>query len=356
MNVLLLGGSGTIGRYLQNLLTEDSTNHLFITSRQKRSSYDNVHYIKGNPHDIEFVKYLMNRRWDCIIDFMTYTLPDFKERLDYYLSSADQYIFLSSARVYADSNNAPLTETSSRLLDTCSDIDYMNTNEYALEKARQEDLLIASKWSNWAIIRPYITYGVEKYQLGCFEKEEWLYRVLHGRSLVFSKDLLKCMTTMTCYKDVATGIFNCIGEKNSLKNIYQIASYTSHTWEETLFIYKTALEKLLNKTVNVVLIQDSAPLIREGSKYQLIYDRYYDRVFDSSKIEINGVINYTDFEDGIKECLEIFLKNPTWGNINWKKEAIKDRLSGDKTPLCEINGIKTKVKYFLFRYLGINFF
>ena len=44
----------------------------------------------------------------------------------------------------------------------------MNT---ALQKAREENLLLKSDSRNWTIIRPYITYYDERLQLGVFEKK-----------------------------------------------------------------------------------------------------------------------------------------------------------------------------------------
>ena len=59
-----------------------------------------------------------------------------------------------------------ITEESERLLDTSIDQDFLSTDEYSLTKARQEDILQSSKQKNWTIIRPYITYGTSRLQLG----------------------------------------------------------------------------------------------------------------------------------------------------------------------------------------------
>lgn len=47
---------------------------------------------------------------------------------------------MSSARVYAE-NNALISEDSPRLLDVSTDAVYLRTNEYALAKAREENIL-----------------------------------------------------------------------------------------------------------------------------------------------------------------------------------------------------------------------
>ena len=93
------------------------------------------------------------------------------------------------------------------------DEEYLKTDEYALSKARQEKILEESGYLNWTIIRPYITYSKERLQLGIYEKEDWLYRVLNGKTIIFSKDIEKYKTTLTYGYDVANIIADLIFEK-----------------------------------------------------------------------------------------------------------------------------------------------
>jgi hypothetical protein len=90
------------------------------------------------------------------------------------------------------------------------------------------------------------------------------------------------------------------------------------------------------------------------SKYQIEYDRLYNRRFDNSKI--NKFVNTKSFlttKNGLEKCLNVFLQNPNFKNINWKLEALKDKQAKEKTPLNEITGVKQKIKYLLFRYFPI---
>ena len=132
-NVLLLGGTDSVGTV--DLLQRNGFNY-FVTTRRPRPSYDKVRYMTGNAHDMCFLKY---------------------------------HVFLSSARVYAPSDK-PITEESPRLLEIVKDTDYLSTDEYALSKARQEDILKATG-GNYTIIRPYITFAENRFQLGVQEKE-----------------------------------------------------------------------------------------------------------------------------------------------------------------------------------------
>ena len=125
-----------MGNYLTHLLAESGIETV-VTSRNIRISEKNIKYVKGNAHDNVFLNSLLEEDWDAIVDFMVYSTSEFKERYNLYLETTSQYIFLSSARVYANSND-PIIETSKRLLDTSDDTDFLSTDEYALSKARQE--------------------------------------------------------------------------------------------------------------------------------------------------------------------------------------------------------------------------
>lgn len=226
----------------------------------------------------------------------------------------------------------------------------MSTNEYALKKAREEDILLNSGKDNFIIIRPSITYNDHRLQLGVFEKEAWLYRALHGRSIVFSNDIVNKITTMTWGGDVAKGISSVIGREDAKGQIFHITCNTSLQWEEVLNIYINVLKKH-GYSPKVVLTEKSTNFIFPMSKYQLIYCRYFNRSFDTKKIAKFANVNaFKSPADGLSECLENFLKNPKFGNINWQLEAVNDREAKERASLREIPTLRSKIIYILYRY------
>lgn len=236
MNILILGGTGAIGRALIDLLKSTSWNVL-VTSRNVRENENNIRYIKGNAHEEEFLKQCLEiEHWNAIVDFMAYSTKEFSEKVDLFLNKTDQYFFLSSSRVYAESN-IPITENSKRIIDVCEDEEYLKTDEYALAKARQENILFNSSKKNWTIIRPYKTYNDNRFQLGMFEKEDWLYRVMMGKTLVFPKEMAKKKTTLTNAIDVSVAIKNLIGNQAAYGEAFHITTTESITWQNVLDIY-----------------------------------------------------------------------------------------------------------------------
>lgn len=355
MEILVLGGTGAMGRSLLNILGK-TENAVTVTSRSKREDIEkNIHYEQGNAKNIEFLKKLLiKKQWDVIVDFMIYSTEEFAERYEVFLNHTLQYIFISSARVYAQSDEA-IKETTPRLLEVTADQEYLATDEYALAKARSEDLLGSSGKSNFTIIRPSITYGDARLQLGVLEIENWLYRVLHGRSIVFSKDIACKYTTMTSGEDVARGIAAIMGKTEALGETFHITSEKSYTWKEILDCYIRVFEEETGIRPRVVMTEKAVKLKNPSAKYQIIYCRYFNRRFDNSKIQkYIDVKSFTDTMDGIAICLRQFLKEPSFQAIDWTLEAWNDRAAHEHTPLREISSGRQKMIYLCRRY-GMDF-
>lgn len=282
---------------------------------------------------------------------MAYSTADYARRYPELLANTDQLIYLSSSRVYAESAG-PITEDSPRLLDVCEDKTYTSTDEYALAKARQENMLRNSGNSNWTIIRPYITYSQYRLQLSSLEKEYWLKRALDGKTIVFSKDLADKTTTFTYGEDVARGIAAVIGRKEALGEAFHITTSQHYRWSELLEVYLNAIEEKTGKRPRV-LLTDHWQDFYGGGSWQVKYDRLYNRVFDNLKIsQFIDTSTFSDTKQALSHCVKSFIETPKFLYINWQSEAKKDRLTGEWTNPLKIPGWKQKVKYLLIR-LGL---
>ena len=314
--VLILGGTGAMGVYLVKILSQKKDMEVIVTSRSLRQDFDNVHFVKGNAREDHFISNMLtNNHYDAIVDFMNYNYEEFKARHRMLLSSTDHYIFLSSSRVY-DYSPIPLTEDSPRLLDKTTDKVFLSTNRYALRKAREEDMLNNSGLKNYTIIRPYITYSDRRLQLGICEKEDWLWRVLHDKEILFSERVLDKKTTLTFGEDVSQGIARIVVNGHPTGIPVHITTEETMTWGEILELYKTTIKKETGKDIRIYTSQEIQPIeeIYEGG-YNTIYDRQWDRCFCNTKAEqICGHIDYKGMKEGLSSCLNSFL-------IDWKREG-----------------------------------
>lgn len=353
LTILLLGGTGAMGVHLVHILA-DHGNEVYVTSRKKYQSIDNIHYIQGDAHDMEFLRYLLAERYyDALVDFMVYSTEEFNMRKELLLSTVGQYVYLSSARVYADSKT-PILEDSPRLLDVCKMEEYLNTEEYALIKACQENMLKESVYGNWTIIRPYITYSETRLQLGVMEKESWLYRALHGRSIVFSKDIYNKYTTLTYGYNVSEGIAAIIGQSAALGEVFHITQPEAIKWREVQEVYLDVIEEKKGRRPRVLLTNDSLNLRKDWAQWQVRLDRHYNRLFDNSKIsKFIDTDHFVPPYEGLRKCLECFIANPYWNAIipANNDEILKDKLTNEIASFSEFPNLKSYIKYLIKRFV-----
>lgn len=349
MRVLVLGGTGAMGEPLVKLLAERG-DEVYVTSRRKRQDKGSVHYIQGDAHDLSFIRQELGKNYDAIVDFMIYSTNSFRDRSKLYLQSTGQYMFLSSARVYAESKE-PITEKFPRLLDVCKDEDYLKTDEYALAKARSENVLFESDHKNWTIVRPYITYNTKRLQLGGLELGTWLTATLFGRPLVLPKDVGIHQTTMTHGDDVARAMAALIGNSKARGEAFHITGNDHINWREVAEIYKNVLEKHTGHSVEIYEPETSKTLSAiMGNATQIKYDRTYDRVFDNSKLltTCGDGVRFISMTEGLNRCLYDYLSLPDKQklvNHNVMYEAWLDKSTGRAATFDGVESAKGKLKY-----------
>ena len=232
---------------------------------------------------------------------------------------------------------------------------YLATNEYALAKAREENVLTESGFNNFTIIRPYITYYNNRLQLGVFEKEIWLQRALDGKKIVFSRNIASKYTTLTYGYDVALRIADLVGKDCTFRKAYHITTEEYIKWEDVLKCYLDVLEKYTGERPEVCWTDKNDSHLEKTNYYQIHCDREYNRKFSNAKIKTDSGEQrvFMETKEGLKKCLTEFLNGERKFQFrDWKEEAVLDRISGDKSQLKEIPGIKNKVKYVLYRYIG----
>ncbi len=312
MKALILGGTGAIGGGLVSLLQANNKySQIDVTSRSQHLNDGKVSFLLGNARDPQFLHEVLSNNYDVVVDFMNWGYDEFREEHKWLLNSTEHYVFLSSSRVYANSEGR-ITEDTPRLLDVTRDTDFLNTQRYALRKARQEDMLRASGNNNYTIIRPYITYSDSRLQLGVYEKEQWLYRALLGKPLVMKSSIISKKTSLTYGEDVSFGISRIMLNQKAFGEAIQIASSEGTTWKDILKIYLDVIEKQKGFRPTV-LLYDSDKFIDEQFEggYQTKYDREWDRTFDSKKINaiIGTDITYKSIQDMLPKCIRNFIEN-----------------------------------------------
>lgn len=353
MKILLIGGTGAMGKPLARILHEKG-DEVHITSRKRRKTDGRIRYFQGDGHNLQFLEGILSANsYDAVIDFMTYEPEAFRNNIPVLLKSTGQYFFLSSCRVYAQSE-LPLTEKSPRLLDVCTDPSLFETEKYAIHKAAEEDILKSCRSRNWTIIRPYLTYHNYRLQLGFYEKEHWLYRALNGRTVLFPSRMLDKKTTLTYGEDVAQAVALLTGCTEACGQTFQIASEECLRWRDVIEIYRHALKEICGTELKVQEAEQISDYYKYWPDALIKYDRIYDRRFDCSRLkEAAGkdCVKFQKADSGLYKCIREFTANPAWDGFYHAYEAWADRKAGEITPVWQIPGKRGKLRYLADRFL-----
>ncbi len=323
--VLLMGGTGAMGVYLipellklgyeVDVMTLDS-----IVSDQKR-----LRYIQKNAMDRNIMNDILKNKYDAIVDFMVYTTLQFAERFEMFLKNTEHYIFLSTYRVYAN-EEIPIRETSPRLIDASKDGMYLTMEEYGLFKARCENILSASKYQNWTIVRPAVTYSKYRFQLTTLEAPVFVRRAKLGLPVIVPRDAMKHSATMSWGGDVAKMISRLIGNEKAMCEAFTVSTSEHQTWETIAGYYKEFLGLECIPVDNDTFLK-----IADYMTYQLKYDRCYDRIIDNSKILSVTGLSQSDLmplKKGLKTELDALPKEFLWNDndISQRMDKIIEKL------------------------------
>ncbi|MBE7042893.1 MAG: epimerase [Ruminococcaceae bacterium] len=316
--VLVLGGTGAMGQYLVPKLIQMRYKVDVVAFDQPVSNHPNLRYIQSNnAKEIFYQAELLKEDYDGIVDFLIYNTEEFRQRYEQFLTHTDHYIYLSSYRIYADSIDSPITETSPRLLDVSEDKEFLASEDYSLYKARGEDILEQSEFNNWTIIRPAITFSNLRFQLVTLEAPVTVYRALNNKAVVLPEEAMDVECTMSWAGDVAEMIARLLLNPQAKRERYTVATAEHQPWETVFEYYQKliGMKRVLTDTETYVRLLIPRVENYLGCKWQLIYDRLFQRRIDNSKIlNITGMkqSELMSLYDGLKLELSHLPKILPW--------------------------------------------
>lgn len=318
---LLIGGTGALGHYLTPALLKMGYKVDVVSLESMISNNPNLRYIEANAKKIDVLKELLKNEYNVIVDFLIYRSPEeFANYYKLYLENTDHYVFLSSYRVY--SGETPITELSPRLLDVTTDQTLLNSGDYCIYKAQQEDMLRSSGHKNWTILRPAITYSYRRYQLVTLEADVFVYRMLRGKTVVVPDVALGKFATMSWAGDFGTAVSRLILNPMAMGQVYTVSTSENNTWEKIADIYKKVggLKLVVTDTENYLNILGASDIGKQLVKQQLVYDRYFDRIVDNTKLLNATGMKQSDFMP-LSKGLPMELAKATIENIKCNIEV-----------------------------------
>ena len=303
--VLVLGGTGAMGQHLVPMLAEKgySVDVVYNSFDEMKTESPNVRYIKANAKDWQFIDDILKNAYDGIVDFLIYPSNELVFKLPKFLDNTGHYIYFSSYRIYANEEH-PIKETSPRLLDVSDDKLLRLSDDYCIYKAKGEDLLHWTNKRNYTIVRPSITYSLMRYQLVTLEARETVGRAFTGRKVLLPEQARFVQGTMTWGGDAAKMLSRLLFNEKALAETFTVSTSEHHTWGEIAEYYRDICNLHVEWVDKEIYLQCIAP-----SKYllvyrwQLDYDRLFDRIIDNSKILAATGLKQSDLMplyDGLK--------------------------------------------------------
>lgn len=328
MKFLFIGGYGTIGHSIVNLISQDSENTLYILKRhitEDLPKKDNIIYIQGNGKDEEFLSNIADKyNFDVVFNFIIFDPKEAKINIKAFKNKIKQFIFISTACVFNRDSSVLINEK------TKKGNKYGNYGRLKLEC--ENEFLKALKEFNFpiTIVRPSQTYSRNRIPLSVKGSSCWpvIQRIIDGKEVIVHGDG-KSTWVSTHSDDLAKGVYPLINNPLAIGEDFNITSDEILSWDQ---IYNT-IGELLNKEVNIIHIPTD--ILKESKKYDFVTsilgDKQYSVIFDNSKIKSLNKDFHCDItlKEGLKKYLEFMDKHPELKIIdsdfqNWCDYLIKN--------------------------------
>jgi nucleoside-diphosphate-sugar epimerase len=321
LNILLLGGTGNISTDCASLLRQQGHNVILLT-RGKTPVPDGYRQVVADRHDVASMKQAVTGlSLDVVIDFIGYDLSDLEKDFDVFAGRVAQYIFISTAMVYAKPHRQlPITETAPV---------GNELSEYAQKKLLCERWLLdknAARQFPVTIVRPSHTYS-SRWFPNVVTSAGWTFpaRLIAGKP-VFVPDNGDTPWTLTATSDFAVALAGLAGNEAAIGETFHITSDEALTWAEIYAETARALgapSPVIEKIPTDFVCTVAPQLI--GS---LRADKSNPAIFDNAKIKrvVPAFVCRKPFATGIRESVEWYRAHPEHKTVDAKTDGLWDRV------------------------------
>lgn len=216
MRVLVIGGTRFIGVYLTKLLVEKGHEVVLLNRGNHPAPVEGLETIvcdRTNPEALKAA--LANQSFDAIFDNNGRELAHTKPLADLFKGKLKHFIYVSSAGVYAKSDQMPHKEG-----------DAVDPNSRHKGKFHTEDYL-REQDIPFTSIRPVYIYGPQNYN----PLEKWFFdRVVSGRKIPIPGSGM-ALTHLGHCQDLAAAMVAVLGNAKAIGQIYNISGEKAVTFD-----------------------------------------------------------------------------------------------------------------------------
>lgn len=339
MNLLMIGGTGCLSTAVTAEALRKGIN-VTMMNRGNRKIPDGVELLKCDFKDSKVVDRLLEgRRFDAVIDFISYTERDLVYSYRTLCRHVDQYVFISSCAVYGprvDDKTGPRTEEEPR-----GNINWWySLGKYACETVLED--LFKVHGCQYTIVRPAVTYGDTRIPYGIVPPYG-MHWTLIGRALagkpIITWNNAENGGNMMHVDDFAVGLLGLIGNKAAYGEAFNICGDERPTYNDVL----SAISEAIGKNVLTIDIdRDFYGSELGDEKGQELRNSRSGRGNCSNEKIKKYVPEFKcsiSINAGIKRTIEAY-KNQNYQNgIDWAFDANTDRII---LKWCKFKGIDPK--------------
>ena len=311
MNILLIGGTGTISSAITRQLAE-SGHDLWLLNRGNRKNEvpASVRQIICDINDeAEVLRQIGDTTFDAVCEFIGFLPSQVERDIRLFKGRTRQYVYISSASAYnKPAANHVITEG------TTLANPYW---QYSRDKIACEALLMKEWRENGfpaTIVRPSHTYcerGVPVSVHG--PKGNWpvLKRMMEGKPVIINGDG-SSLWTLTWNEDFARGFIGLLGNPKAIGEAFQIMSDEQLTWTQ---VYQCVANALGVELKPYYVASDFLAAV-SPKEYDLtgnlLGDKSLTVIFDCSKLKraVPGFQATTRFDEGVRRCVAYLMSHP----------------------------------------------
>ena len=216
---------------------------------------------------------------------------------------------MSSYRVYADKQH-PVTEDAPRLTEVITDREFLETENYAVPKAKCEDYLRNECTGQpWTIVRPVISFSKLRLDMLMYSGHRVLKAADEGKELLLPQFTQDFVAGLDWAGNSGKLIANLLFKHDAIGETFTIYSGHGLTWGEVGAVYqKLTGVKLRWCDEEEYLTFHHSILEHKSSTWRWIYDRRFNRDIDCSKIlRVTGLsrADFASVEEGLVHELRL---------------------------------------------------
>jgi len=319
MDILILGGTGVISTSIVNRL-HDLSHHVTALNRGVQKARYRVTpeiIIADKQNREQFREALKGRRFDAVIDMISFNPEDAALTLDVLGSRGGHFVFTSTVAAYRRPiRKIPATED----CEPCSDEAF----SYGYHKARMETF-IKTKMNEFPItvLRPSLTYGIGCKNVGVMRNNCGIVSRLrrHKPIVVFGDGCNPWAWTFA--PDLAKAFAGVLLRPVCYGQFYHATSDDCRIWDDLYTEFgRCAGEepKLLHISTEMLLKVSDDPFLN------LYQEKMYHGIFDNSKIRAavpEFVCDYT-LDKIVKALYDWYESDPEAGVVDEAKDKLED--------------------------------